>query len=75
MLDDYALCKGCGAIFHKYRPYQLYCSDKCRNKRYATKYSYKKKEAKTKTCKECNKEFTTNDSKRKYCSDNCRIEQ
>jgi len=65
------LC-ACGRMFVPYRPFQRYCSDAHRIKYGRGKESYyKKKPIALVKCKECGKEFETNDSKRHYCSTEC----
>lgn len=70
-MEDYGRCAKCGRRFLKYRPYQKYCSTKCRNVTYKLKYSYIKNEIATKECKQCGKEFKTNISSKHYCSSLC----
>lgn len=72
--DTRRLC-ACGRMFTPYRTFQRYCSDKCRVKYTKAKPSaYIKKSFEIRTCKECGKEFRTNDSKRHYCTRECYYE-
>ena len=64
-------CECCGKTFVKYRPFQKYCSNKCREIVYEKKYRYVKKPMVKKICGNCGKEFETNDSKKKYCCVEC----
>jgi len=69
--DPRRLC-ACGRMFTPYRPFQRYCSDKCRVKfTKARPSAYIRKSFETRKCKECGKEFRTNDAKRHYCSAAC----
>lgn len=68
------LC-ACGRMFTPYRSFQRYCCEAHRIKYGKGKTSsYIKKAIVTKRCKECGKEFQTNDGKRHYCSDECYAE-
>lgn len=77
MMENYKLCPICNQMFEPYRPYQKYCSIKCRSK---VKYNknkkkyYEPKPSRIKRCKHCNKEFLTNSDKKIYCSPECQIE-
>lgn len=68
--DENKLCL-CGRVFEPYRPYQRFCNEDCRNLFWRTHSHYKKKDIKTKICKECGNPFDTNDGKRRYCKDAC----
>ncbi len=68
------LCKQCGEVFEKYRPYHKYCNIECRNIMYKRKYTYIKKKIKNRKCKMCGDAFKTNDAKRKYCSTKCYLD-
>lgn len=69
--DTLRLCK-CGRTFVPYRSFQHYCCDSHRIKYSAGAASrYVKKIIKVKQCKECGKDFKTNDSKKHYCSVEC----
>ncbi len=71
--DIRRLCP-CGRMFVPYRSFQRYCCDAHRIKYSKGKPStYIKKKEVIKKCKECGKEFSTNDSKRHYCSHECYI--
>lgn len=68
------LC-ACGRMFTPYRSFQRFCCDSHRIKYTQGKPSaYVKKREETKKCKECGKEYSTNDSKRHYCSPECYAE-
>ncbi len=71
MKELYGFCQQCGRRFKQYRPFQKYCSTKCRNKANKSKYVYIKNRYVTKKCKYCGKEFETNDSKKKFCCNSC----
>lgn len=68
---EHKLC-ACGKMFTPYRPYQRFCCDAHRVK-YSTgkRATYVKRPNVALKCKECGKEFITNDSKRHYCSKEC----
>ena len=69
--DTRRLC-ACGRMFTPYRSFQRYCCDEHRIKYGKGKAStYVKKPYTTVKCKECGKEFRTNDSKRHYCDSKC----
>lgn len=69
--DVRRLC-ACGRMFTPYRSFQRYCCDSHRIKYSKGKPSaYVKKAFETRKCKECGKEFKTNDSKRHYCTPAC----
>jgi len=62
----------CGRMFQPYRDFQKFCCDAHRVKYSSGKPSaYVKRPAETRPCKNCGKEFTTNDSKKHYCSHDC----
>lgn len=61
----------CGRTFTPYRPYQVYCTSACKDKYGAAGGRYQKKPTMTVTCKQCGKEFQTNDGKRRYCCQEC----
>jgi CDP-glycerol glycerophosphotransferase (TagB/SpsB family) len=65
------LC-ACGKMFTPYRSFQRYCCDAHRVKYTKGKRtSYTKKAVEVKKCKQCGKDFSTNDGKRHYCSNEC----
>ena len=69
--DTRRLC-ACGRMFTPYRSFQRYCCDEHRIKYGKGKQtSYVKKPYTIVKCKECGKEFRTNDSKRHYCDSTC----
>ena len=71
LADKRRLC-ACGRMFTPYRSFQRYCCDEHRIKYGKGKPStYVKKAYEIKQCKECGKDFRSNDSKRHYCSDEC----
>jgi predicted transcriptional regulator len=69
--EERKLC-ACGKMFFPYRSFQRYCCDKHRIKYTSGRPSYYvKREKKTLICKECGKQFVSNDSKRHYCTPAC----
>lgn len=67
-------CIICGKEFVKWRPFHKVCSDLCRKiKAERNHYGYKIKEDVTKKCKNCNKEFVTNNKKKVYCCNECAV--
>lgn len=69
--DRFRLCR-CGRVFEPYRSFQRFCSDQCRVKySKGKKTTYVKRPVERRECKECGREYETNDGKRKYCSRTC----
>lgn len=71
---DRKKCPICNSYFEPYRPYQKYCCNDCRLGAYKIIYKYKIKETVLKTCKQCGKEFLTNNKNKIYCSNACMTE-
>lgn len=72
IIEGLKICPGCSRMFTPYRPFQRYCSDKCRIKiMHGRPSSYTKKQIVARECFECKKVFSTNDDKRHYCSQAC----
>lgn len=68
-----SLCP-CGRTFTPYRSFQRYCCDAHRVKFSTGKASgYTKKATETRACKNCGKDFETNDDKRHYCGHECYV--
>ncbi len=65
------VCSYCTNRFEPYRPYQKYCSDKCREKAVGQRYKYRKKKEINKVCPDCGKRFVTVNPKKVYCTNIC----
>lgn len=75
MAEIVGYCTICGKQFMKYRPFHAVCSDRCRRiKTERNHYGYEIKEDVDKKCKNCGKEFTSNNKKKVYCCDQCAVE-
>ena len=67
-------CTVCNKQFIPYRSFHNVCSDRCRRiKTERNHYGYKIKEDVTKKCKNCGKEFVSNNKKKVYCCDQCAV--
>lgn len=69
--EKFGVCKNCGANFEKYRPNNKYCSYECLKEDYKHARPYIPRETTLKSCRHCEKQFLSNDSKRFYCCDEC----
>jgi len=74
MAELVGYCEICGKQFIKYRSFHKVCSKRCRRiKTERDHYGYKIKEDVTKKCKNCGKEFVSNNKKKVYCCDKCAV--
>lgn len=68
---EIGICKVCGKRFNKYRSFQVYCSDNCRNKVLGRARKYNKTKVRKKICPVCDVEFETNLKHKTFCSHEC----
>lgn len=74
MAEFVGYCEICNKQFVKYRSFHSVCSDRCRRiKTERNHYGYELKKDVKKKCKNCSKEFVSNNKKKVYCCTECAV--
>ena len=71
--QNYKQCNafGCNKMFVPYRPYQLFCSTKCRERETGRRYIYQAKPEEDKICDNCEETYKSNKENQRFCSQIC----